>query len=427
MTAVKSLQGRRLMERLASLHRAYAWSLSAMLLSGLALYLPALRAPLAPIRVPLRHVHIAAGLFQIILIALYAVVLVPHWRILRPWLGKKLNVIVSLALAVSWSLSGVVLWWDRALLPYTQTALVVHDVATWIGVFYLGGHAFLRFFKLDLALPWARSPQSPARPSGDPINAYRLAKAIQRRRFLTRFALHAAMLVAGTSVTAWWYKRRRVFEPALARVQPAPSYPVPTPDPRSDPPVGGGARGHFRIYNVARSMPVFDPHTWRLDIDGLVLRSLSLTWGQVIQLPRDVWVRDFHCVSGWSVYNVTWEGIPLKSLLEQAGIHPQATHVKFYSYDGVYTDALSLDQALLDDTFLAIFKDGKPLTQPEGAPMRLIMPRMFAYKSVKWLTRIELIDEPHLGFWERLGYAQDAWIPGVSKEGPSENIPQRRV
>lgn len=130
-------------------------------------------------------------------------------------------------------------------------------------------------------------------------------------------------------------------------------------------------------------------------------------------------MRDFHCVSGWSVYNVTWEGIPLAALLDQVGVASQATHVKFYSYDGVYTDALTLDQARLDDTFLTVFKDGKPLSQPEGAPIRLIMPRMFAYKSVKWLTRIELIDHAHVGFWERLGYAEDAWIPGVAREGPS--------
>lgn len=415
------------MERLAWLHRAYAWSSLVMLLSGLVLYLPALRAPLAPIRVPLRNAHIAAGLLQALLVVMYLALLIPHWRSLGRWLGKRLNVIVSLCLAFGWGLSGIVLWWDRALLPYTQTALIVHDVLTWIGVAYLGGHAILRFFKIELALPWAKAREAAPRPPANPIAAYRLARAIERRRFLTRFALSAGMLAAGTALTSWWIKRLVAFEPVLARVQPAPSYPLPTPDPRSAPPVGGGARGHFRIYNVAPRLPVFDPATWRLDVDGLVRRPIGLTWSQVIELPRDVWVRDFHCVSGWSVYNVTWEGIRLRDLLEQVGVLPGATHVKFYSFDGVYTDALTLDQALLDDTFLALLKDGKPLTQPEGAPMRLIMPRMFAYKSVKWLKRIELIDQPHLGFWERLGYQEDAWIPGVPKDGPSENIPQRRA
>lgn len=414
-------RGRILMERLAKLHRLYAWSLLVMLLSGLALYLPALRGPLAFVRMPLRQVHIGAGLAQILLIIGYLTLLLPHWRSLGPWLGKRLNLIFSLFLAVGWGLSGIILWWDRAFMPYTQTALIWHDALTWVGAIYLSGHAVVRFFNVELALPWARVGREDARPPANPIAAYRLARAIERRRFVTRVLRHGGMLFAGSWMVGWWIKRHRAQVPAaLARIQPARAYPRPTPDPRSAPPIGGGARGHFRIYNVARSMPVFDPFTWRLRVDGLVQRELSLTWEQVIELPRDVWVRDFHCVSGWSVLNVTWEGIPLSVLLDQSGVAQGASHVKFYSYDGVYTDALTLAQARLDDTFLAMFKDGELLSGPEGAPLRLIMPRMFAYKSVKWLTRIELIDQPHVGFWERLGYAEDAWIPGVDREGPSQ-------
>src|SRR5690606_5900792 len=115
-------RGRILMERLAKLHRLYAWSLLVMLLSGLALYLPALRGPLAFVRMPLRQVHIGAGLAQILLIIGYLTLLLPHWRSLGPWLGKRLNLIVSLFLAVGWGLSGIILWWDRAFMPYTQTA-----------------------------------------------------------------------------------------------------------------------------------------------------------------------------------------------------------------------------------------------------------------------------------------------------------------
>lgn len=417
------ISGRPLVERLARLHRLYAWSLLAMLLSGLVLYLPGLRGPLAAIRAPLRQAHIAAGVAQIVLIAAYLRLLLPHWRSLGPWLGKRINLVISLLLAAGWSLSGAILWWDRAFLPYTQAALFWHDLLTWVGGLYLAGHAVVRYFKIELALPWARVGPRRARPLANPIAAYRLAKAIERRRFLTRVLKQGGMLLGGSWLVGWWLKQRREVElPALAQVQPAaraPAYPVPQPDPRSSPPVGGGAKGHFRIYNVARSMPHFDPYTWRLEVNGLVRRELSLTWEQVIELPRDVWVRDFHCVSGWSVRNVTWEGIPLSALLDLAGVLPQATHVKFYSYDGVYTDALTLEQARLDDTFLAMLKDGKLLTDPEGAPLRLIMPRMFAYKSVKWVTRIELIDQPHMGFWERLGYAEDAWIPGVDRSGPS--------
>ena len=238
-------RGRRLVERLTRLHRMYAWSLLAMLISGLLLYLPGLRAPLAVFRVPLRNAHIAAGLFQVVLIVLYLVLLVPHWRSLGSWLGKRLNLMTSLFLAAGWSVSGVILWWDRALLPYTQAALAWHDGLTWAGAIYLTGHAILRLFKIDLALPWARSPGTKARPPANPVAAYRLAKAIERRRFLSRLLMHAGLLIAGSSGLGWWIKRRRLFEPALARLEQAPSYPVPTPDPRSSPPIGGGAAGIF--------------------------------------------------------------------------------------------------------------------------------------------------------------------------------------
>lgn len=421
-------RGRRMMETLARLHALYAWSLLALLLTGAALYVPGLRAPLAAVRVPLRHLHIAVGLFQAALLGLYLVRLVAHFRSLGPFLGKRLNLVIAVVLAGGWTVSGLILWWDRALLPYAPAALRWHDALTVVGTLYLAGHAVVRWRRIDLALPWARlgDRAREPEPQANPIAAYRLARAIQRRRLLTSLITQGGLALAGMTVAGWWLKRQIAVRPTLAGLSaPPPAYALPTPDPRSDPPIGGGARGRFRIYNVAPQMPVFDPYTWRLEVSGLVRRPLSLAWEEVLELPRDVWVRDFHCVSGWSVYRVTWEGIRLASLLEQVGVLPTATHVKFVSYDGVYTDALTLAQALLDDTILALLKDGKPLSGPEGAPVRLVMPRMFAYKSVKWLTRIELIDEPHVGFWERLGYDEDAWIPGVAREGPSGNVPQR--
>lgn len=115
----------------------------------------------------------------------------------------------------------------------------------------------------------------------------------------------------------------------------------------------------------------------------------------------------------------------MRDLLEQAGVSPQATHVRFVSYDGVYTDALTLSQAMQGDVFVAILMDGKPLNHDQGGPARLVVPRMFAYKSVKWLTAIELIDHEHTGFWEELGYNTDAWLPGVPTEGEVPNIPRR--
>ncbi len=130
----------------------------------------------------------------------------------------------------------------------------------------------------------------------------------------------------------------------------------------------------------------------------------------MFKLKRDVQVSDFHCVTGWSVYSATWEGIPLKTLLRQAGVKKEAKYVKFYSADGVYTDTLSLDQAMLEDVMVAVLIDGELITEKNGGPVRLIVPEMYAYKSVKWLNRVEVIDYEHIGYWEKRGYSQEAWV-----------------
>ncbi len=78
----------------------------------------------------------------------------------------------------------------------------------------------------------------------------------------------------------------------------------------------------------------------------------------------------------------------------------------------MYTDSLTLKQAGLDDVMVALLHDGKPIPSELGGPVRLIIPQMYAYKSVKWLIRIELIEETHIGYWEKRGYDNDAWIQG---------------
>lgn len=428
---LKSRRSRRqsLTWRLAWIHRAFAWILLFMVVSGFLLYLPALRAPLASVRVLLKEVHIAAGILSAALLVIYLVHGVRHWRTLTRWLGRRLNVTFAVILAVGWSLSGVILWWDRALLEWTYTALWWHDVLTWIGVPYLAGHALMRWKKINLGLPWERSlaaRRQQVQLTDEAMAQYHRMQATKRRRLFIATALQLGAVASLVGVLNYLQRTRELDAPAVSgangRGALAPYDPLPQPGPLSEPPVGGGARGRFRIYNVARAPFRFDPDTWRLKVHGLVDQPLDFTWPEVAALPRDVWVRDFHCVSGWSVYNVTWEGIPLAYLLERAGVQSDASHVKFYSYDGVYTDALTLEQAHLDDVFAAVLKDGKPLTHDEGGPVRLMVSRMFAYKSVKWLTEVELLDHPHRGFWERLGYDENAWIPGVPQTGPLPKI-----
>ena len=166
----------------------------------------------------------------------------------------------------------------------------------------------------------------------------------------------------------------------------------------------------WRIYTVASSMPTFDPQTWRLQVGGLVDRPLSLSYDDLRALPRTEQVSTFHCVTGWTVHDVHWAGVRFDHLLAGAGVRPEAAGLQFTSAEQPYVDSLSLRQAKLPDVLLAYEQDGKPLAREHGAPVRLLIPEMYGYKSVKWVERIDLVPEPEPGYWEVRGYDADAWV-----------------
>jgi DMSO/TMAO reductase YedYZ molybdopterin-dependent catalytic subunit len=170
-------------------------------------------------------------------------------------------------------------------------------------------------------------------------------------------------------------------------------------------PIGG-----WRIYTISGEMPIFDPRTWRLEIDGLVDTPVSLSYDELRALPHAHQVSDFHCVTGWSVPNVRWSGVRFRELLALARPLPSATAIRFVSMEEPYVDSLTLDQALLPNALLATRLDGSPLSRPHGAPARVVIPEMYGYKGVKWLTRMELVAQEPRGYWENLGYDQDAWV-----------------
>ena len=166
----------------------------------------------------------------------------------------------------------------------------------------------------------------------------------------------------------------------------------------------------WRIYSVADHLPTFDQSTWRLNVDGLVSRRLSLTYDDVRALPRVEQVSTFHCVTGWTVENVHWAGVRMADVLGPARVNPRAGALRFVSAERPYDDYLTLRQASLHDVLLAYEMDGKPLTRGHGAPMRLVIPDMYGYKNVKWLERIEVVPKSRDGYWEALGYDRDAWV-----------------
>jgi DMSO/TMAO reductase YedYZ molybdopterin-dependent catalytic subunit len=170
-------------------------------------------------------------------------------------------------------------------------------------------------------------------------------------------------------------------------------------------PIGG-----WRIYTISGSMPIFDESSWRLQIDGLVRRPVSLTYDDLRALPQAEQVSTFHCVTGWTVHGVRWRGVRFDHLLATAEPLPEATAIRFVSLEVPYEDSLTLEQVHLPNVMLALDLDGKPLSRPHGSPARVVIPEMYGYKGVKWLTRMELVAKQPEGFWEQNGYDQDAWV-----------------
>ena len=162
----------------------------------------------------------------------------------------------------------------------------------------------------------------------------------------------------------------------------------------------------------AAGPPRIDLSHWRLEIDGLVPNKISLTWDQLTQLPQIQVFADFHCVTRWSRLGNLWQGVSTRTLLELAGgPNPNAHFALIHAYDFGWTTNLPLDALLAPDALVATHHDGQPLSSEHGAPARLIIPQLYAWKSAKWIGGIELIENDKAGFWERNGYHMngDPW------------------
>ncbi len=166
----------------------------------------------------------------------------------------------------------------------------------------------------------------------------------------------------------------------------------------------------FRYNTVERPRPVFDPATYRLRIAGEIERPALLTYDELVALPTVRQTSDFHCVEGWGVDDVRWEGVSLQSIIEMARPKPDARFVTFHSLGGVYADSLTLDQASRSDVLLAYRMYEKPLSPEHGSPLRLVVPQMYGYKGPKWVERIEFDADRIVGYWEQRGWKIDAWI-----------------
>jgi DMSO/TMAO reductase YedYZ molybdopterin-dependent catalytic subunit len=170
--------------------------------------------------------------------------------------------------------------------------------------------------------------------------------------------------------------------------------------------------GRFRIYSVTNELPSRSTTDWSLRVDGLVDHPTTFSYNDVtVGLPQTMLNRDFQCVTGWRVHDVEWSGVLLRDVLDRVQVQPNASYVGFTSFDGEYTETLSLDQARRDDVLIAHTMQNAPLSSEHGGPVRLYVAPMYGYKSLKWLDSITVTDQlpGGGGFWEHEGYDIDAW------------------
>ena len=170
--------------------------------------------------------------------------------------------------------------------------------------------------------------------------------------------------------------------------------------------LGGG----WRYYTVTGGFPARPAADYRLAVTGLVGKPLDLSYADLRAMPPVNLTADFQCVTGWRVPKVRWQGVACADLFDRAGVLPQAKAVRFLSFDGAYTESLTLEQARRRDVLVAYSLDGAPVSSDHGGPVRLVVLPMYGYKSCKWLSEIQLVDRVVPGYWEQRGYDVDAWV-----------------
>lgn len=149
---------------------------------------------------------------------------------------------------------------------------------------------------------------------------------------------------------------------------------------------------------------------WRLKIHGLVERPVTLDWAAFMALPQKMIRSDIHCVTTWSRYDNDWTGVATLDLLDAVEPRAEAAFLMLHGYDG-YTTNVPLADFASAGALLAHSWQGKPLTRDHGAPVRLIVPHLYFWKSAKWIAAIEVLGADKPGYWEENGYHMrgDPW------------------
>ena len=160
--------------------------------------------------------------------------------------------------------------------------------------------------------------------------------------------------------------------------------------------------------------PTIARSEWRLTVGGLVEQPLELSFDDLMALPQVDEESDFHCVTTWSRMDMRFSGVRLVEVLARAGLRQEASHLLVTAYDRdagsgePYTTNVSLAAALEPDVLLVHTWNGQPLPREHGGPVRMITPKLYAWKGAKWIRHLEVLDHDEPGFWERRGYSLSA-------------------
>lgn len=181
-------------------------------------------------------------------------------------------------------------------------------------------------------------------------------------------------------------------------------------------PIGQRAVENWPVLDLG-VQPEIAAADWSLEIGGLCERPLRLDWQAFQALPQVEEKSDFHCVTTWSRFDNLWRGVRFRELAERARPTEEARYVLCTGADAdpqsgePYTTNLPLLDALAEDVLLVHSWNGQPLPREHGGPVRMITPRLYAWKGAKWIVRIEFLAEDAPGFWERRGYSNggDPW------------------
>lgn len=153
--------------------------------------------------------------------------------------------------------------------------------------------------------------------------------------------------------------------------------------------------------------PAVDPQDWRLTVSGLVENPIDWGWADFHAQPHETFVTDIHCVTTWSRYDNTWQGVSAQHFLSVVRPKAGAKFMIFHSHDG-YSTNVPLDIFNDDDVMLAHTWNGAPLSREHGGPIRPIIPKLYFWKSAKWVKHITFLDKDVPGYWEVRGYHNDA-------------------